>query len=312
MHLFWINDNTRMRGDKEVEGSIIKHGRVHLDYGKVKRESEKGSWTDWKHRFRASWKLGDFSCGIGLSIETTEGNEATFHLALPWLFSIWLTHSVPRWLIRVLLPVQSEGEGYTLYNDREIRVTVHHGALWWHLWMHPMGGLDGYGGKRPRWRDGNFDPLDFLFGTYKSETETLIEPFDVSVPMPEGVYPAKLKQEEHRVKRRRWPRWPFNRTWVSWDFEIDCGIPYYGKGENSWDCGDDGTFGLHFSVKQARTAPEAIGYLVGTVLRSRDRYGPKSLKWRCSAEEHIAEVEARRRKAQDARDEQAANAVKSS
>jgi hypothetical protein len=53
--------------------------------------------------------------------------------------------------------------------------------------------------------------------------------------------------------------------------DIPGGIPHNGKGENSWDCGDDGLWGCG-----GDTVEEAIGHAVSSVLRSRRRYGHDS------------------------------------
>lgn len=52
-------------------------------------------------------------------------------------------------------------------------------------------------------------------------------------------------------------------------------VPVPGKGENDWDCGDDA---IHGSTFAATTIPEAIGKMVGSAMRTRERYA--SLDWR--------------------------------
>jgi hypothetical protein len=54
------------------------------------------------------------------------------------------------------------------------------------------------------------------------------------------------------------------------DLKIDKGIPHAGKGENSWDCGDDATYGMCCAVKNIA---EGVGVLVGSVLHDRVKYG---------------------------------------
>jgi hypothetical protein len=51
-------------------------------------------------------------------------------------------------------------------------------------------------------------------------------------------------------------------------------IPHPGKGENSYDCEDDATYSL---TTEARNEAEAIGAMVATVMRSRQKYG--GLNW---------------------------------
>ena len=76
--------------------------------------------------------------------------------------------------------------------------------------------------------------------------------------------------------------WTFGRCWwnltervVRAEITPDTPIPHPGKGENSWDCGEDA---IHSLTCQASTTHDAVGEIVKAVLRSRYRYG--GLMWR--------------------------------
>jgi len=114
--------------------------------------------------------------------------------------------------------------------------------------------------------------LNLLFGKWKY-TERTVEERDVVIPMPEGNYPAKVKIFESAWKRPRW--FPQKMIRASVDIKDDQLIPFPGKGENSWDCGMDGLRGMTCPEK---TVEAAIGAVVGSVLRSRRRYG--GIGWR--------------------------------
>ncbi len=96
-------------------------------------------------------------------------------------------------------------------------------------------------------------------------------PAECMIPMPEGQYRATWK---HEVRTRRFLRWPgkvrnyWQRPTSSVTLDIPGGIPHWGKGENSWDCGMDGLFGCG-----GTTLEEAIGRAVGSTLRDRERHG---------------------------------------
>ncbi len=102
---------------------------------------------------------------------------------------------------------------------------------------------------------------------------TVIEddPLDATVTLPEGGYPARLTRRAVTRRPTRWPgTWRHRPTTVtSWQIDVDGGIPVWGKGENSWDCGMDGTFGSCCYT----TADEAVAGLVASVLCDRQRYG---------------------------------------
>ncbi len=120
----------------------------------------------------------------------------------------------------------------------------------------------------PWWRkDIVLHVVDWLIGRARCTT-TKGEPSRVVIPMPEGSYLANATTES-RVWRRRW-YWPDRRHDSVW-IDIPGGIPHSGKGENSWDCGDDGLFGTG-----GDTLEEAIANVVRSVLKSRRRYGHDS------------------------------------
>src|SRR5690606_25314615 len=68
------------------------------------------------------------------------------------------------------------------------------------------------------------------------------------------------------------PRWPFATRIrrVQIDMDKDEQIPVMGKGENSWDCGEDATYGITVA---ADTIEAGVAKLVESILRSRRRYG---------------------------------------
>ena len=145
---------------------------------------------------------------------------------------------------------------------RALRLSLHEGRLMWKLWA------DGYSWSSdvPRWRDGSFHPRDALFGAPVHSRRTL-ETASVDVPMPEGVYPAKVKLEEWTIRH---PRWPFPMRGRSARIDVEGGIPMPGKGENSWDCEDDAVYGLS---APARSVGEIVGKLVEDVLDTRMKRG---------------------------------------
>lgn len=120
----------------------------------------------------------------------------------------------------------------------------------------------------PWWRkDMRLRVVDWLIGRTRCETiQRGVRA--VVVPMPEGSYRAVAKSET-RIWRRRW-YWPELRR-DSVTLDIPGGIPFAGKGENSWDCGDDGLFGTG-----GDTVEDAIANAVRSVLRSRRKYGHDS------------------------------------
>lgn len=120
----------------------------------------------------------------------------------------------------------------------------------------------------PWWKkDISLRIVDWLIG--RSRCETIKgESHEVVVPMPEGSYRATA-QHETRIWRRRW-YWPALRR-DSVYLDIPGGIPFAGKGENGWDCGDDGLFGCGGDTEE-----DTIAHAVRSVMQSRRKYGHDS------------------------------------
>jgi hypothetical protein len=228
MNFHWQNLNEDHRG--EVKGWPYQ-GRAWLHFG-----------TDARRCIGVEWYLWRRSCALSFGVD--EEGDFNIHVALPPV-SLWLSLSQ-------VIPTT---------RPREISLRIHDWALWWTLWRDPMGG---WSRSIPRWRQGCFNVLDAVLGRTRYSCETLSE-HKVSIPMPEGPYPATLRLEKATWTRPRWFRQVIFRASV--DMAIP--IPHEGKGENSWDCGKDA---LHGMTCPAKTVEDAVAEVVRSVLRSRRRY----------------------------------------
>jgi hypothetical protein len=93
---------------------------------------------------------------------------------------------------------------------------------------------------------------------------------NVLIPMPERSYPARIRLHEDSWKRPRWP-WARYLRRASIDFIEEGGnVPVPGKGENAWDCGIDGIYGM---TCPARDVAAAVGAVVESAYRTRIRHG---------------------------------------
>lgn len=197
---------------------------------------------------QVEWSLG---FGFAFSCDTRPlehpGGEITFQWRL-FCPRVFVTAPMPRWMRR-------RGT-----DDRSTGISIHGGCLWWEFRKDPWC----WSSSDPWYRSGCVDPKRLLLGGARCET-VKGETVDALVPMPEGCYPAKITKETRTWKR---PRWPWSRTRTDYRIDIEGGIPHMGKGENSWDCGEDGLWGT------GGTSPEnAIANAVESVLRSRNRHG---------------------------------------
>lgn len=171
----------------------------------------------------------------------------------------------------------------SLSNDRDAKDV----SLRWQFGGDTMS----WSSKTPKWKHGSFSFTDFLLGKRKY-IEGEPEVRQVKIPMPEGLYDATVEMRFDRWERPRWFPLVLQRASI----DIPIGIPYPGKGENDYDCGEDGSYGLSCC---ARTPEEAIGKLVGDVLETRRKRGASRTEYPPPA---VRAVEVEKRRAQAAKE----------
>lgn len=225
------------------KGNPIRHGRA------------------WFGPFGIEWtvlKDPRFRIGIGLAHYET---AISFSLAL-LLFSIHCHYDNFKW--QSWLEEKTKREDQTYGNGRVIELYWHEMGLWAHIWSDPMESR-----SKDQWwcRTLHLDFVDLIFGQTKYRSKNL-EQVRAVVPMPEGGYPATVKINEDTWTR---PRWPFAWTRrIRSEVIPDKPIPFPGKGENSWDCGEDA---LHSLYGTYDTPLKAVMAASESVMRSRLRYG---------------------------------------
>lgn len=230
-----------------------RHGRAWL------RPS--GEW--WNRRtLRVEWTIPVGHCGWGVTLGGgDDGRNLGCTLAIPFLATLYI--SVERFFSRRLFEWNMDrGE------NRQIAVSFHDGAIWYSLWA---GSSASWSRDYPWckwWRQGSFH-FAALLGRQQYSCEVIKADIPVTIPMPEGVYRGTAKIERATWKRPLW----FAHTRISTTIDVPKGIPFQGKGENSWDCGDDGLFGWGADGKSVE---KAIGHGVEIVLTNRRRYGMPS------------------------------------
>lgn len=212
-----------------------KQGTV-LRHGRARFE---WGWLD------ISWEWCHFmKSSPGFAISKSDGGA--LRLTLSILFA--------QWFLRIggLFPTSA--------CDREISVRAHDGNVWLRWWGDPD--------DSSRDHQLVLRISEWVLGraTYRCEPLGSVETF---IPMREGCYPATIVMERATWTRKRW----FTKTLVRAKVDVPKGIPFMGKGENSWDQGDDGLFGMTCPAKNVNAA---IAKVVESVLESRRRHGETS------------------------------------
>jgi hypothetical protein len=239
------------------EGKFPLDARAWLHYG--------------RETFAVQWVL--FQLGFGVRFEITEDYESTvsWSVKIPGLALFFHVDSMHL----SKLVGKHFGTGKYPPFEREFAFYWHHNALWLKLW-----GPEDYSRSDPWWRKmkaWHFD--DLLLGKTKYKRSKGISQ-EVTIQMPEGAYEAWATEELCSWKRPRW----FEKTsrYIDIHFEEGQKPPAFnGKGENSWDCGDDGIYSVSFDVGD-KLLPEAIEYAkqeyIKRVNQNRARYGtPRQL-----------------------------------
>jgi hypothetical protein len=263
MHFHWqnLNEKGSVKG-KTIKGSPIRHGRAWLRFGSYeKRNSPEAHWE---------WNLGSHHIGLELSVGDGDSNDGVQLFFGCGLIALWFAVEgiLPKrfiaWGERRAKRCPWMGYEYMQW-PRSIGVRIFSGAIWFDIWNWD----GGWSSKQPKWLHFNFSPSDFFLGRPKHSSR-LLGAERGNVYMPEGPYPVTVEMREDAWKRPRWP-WPKKILRAY----IDCpqGIPFPGKGENSWDCGEDATFSL---TCPAKSVQDAISQLQASVLRDRERYGGRN------------------------------------
>jgi len=177
-----------------------------------------------------------------------------------------------------------DNKEFLVTDEREFSISVYD----WMFSFIPWGHYHSWGSKDPWWVRGIcFDIKDFLFGKMIYLSKDISERRKIVIPMPEGCYDGEMVVQENIWKRLRFPFWPFILKRYYCDIKIPQGVPFNGKGENSWDCGIDGLFSISFEIDSLdlkKAISKAIGRVVEHVTYSRLRHGTPSTeeldKWR--------------------------------
>ncbi len=255
-----LNEKGEVRG-KTIKGSILRHGRAWL------RPKDRGddalalhwSWTLWTHFFGADIRIGTGDCEMDVTLFVGCG-----------LFAFWFTieNVMPKrlreWGERRALATPWMRFAYMAW-PRQTGIAIHNGNIWVEIWNWDSG----WDSKQPKWMAFNFSPIDFLLGDRKYSHKTLASETR-TLTMPEAIYSVDVELAEDSWKR---PRWPWPTKIMRAHIECPSGIPVPGKGENSWDCGEDATFGLTCG---ASSFQDAMSKLYETVMSSRERHGGRN------------------------------------
>lgn len=259
-HYHWQNLNECPHCG-EVCGIAYKGRAWWMRYEKVDENGEPtGRSKDWNVEWHFFEKRNR-AFTLGLSVGGGDSDsEIQLHVKVPFLFNLFLS-------CENYIPSQYKNGGEKEISLRWDFDSGSLSSLWWNLWT----STTEWSSRTPRWREGSFDFADFLFGREKY-SEVVVGNHHGYLDFAEGRYVLDIQESIATWKR---PRWPFVKKSRRFELKPDIPIPIPGKGENSWDCGEDATYS--YSI-HSETADEAIDALWDSINVHRSRYGGRDWK----------------------------------
>lgn len=247
---------------EENKGKFPWHGRGWLRFNSELKESNRERWWDYKETLNVEWNIGRLRLRLDFGAQADSEQTVSFAFGLGFagihlhLDSLRLS----RWIASV-----TKNRSY----ERKFSFYWFESALWLQLW----GSEFESSRSDPWWRKMHAFRFDdfFLGQTDYSKVELWSKP--VSFEMDGKKYLCKATGEKCTWKRPRW--FADVREYIDISFNADmCHPPQFaGKGENSWDCGDEGIWGTSF---QTNNVEDAIEQYKQCVIGYRKRYGNPS------------------------------------
>ncbi len=188
------------------------------------------------------WDTGNGAAFCHAYVDIGGEEDVKLAAALPKLFQVWVS-------LQGVVSFSRLPRSW----PRTTGVSIFDGRIWLRLWHDDSGWAEG----RRNGPSVSIEPASILFGrtTYSSED---IKTERVTIPMPEGGYPATVRLFRSTWKRPRWP-WPV--VLMRAEITPDVAIPFPHK----WGHED----GIHSFTCPAENVWEGVGALVASVLTSR-------------------------------------------
>lgn len=227
---------------------------------------------DFRIEVSRRWRNGLIAtCGYG-------GQEdfAEWTLALPRLFFFHFAFDTPFKWHRIRPFDGKYGE-----SERKIGLYQVAGVLYLLVGHDSMGGLYSthgrFGALGGAWRELKRNQRvvlfrgDWILGRPRHSLEVIEENIPVTVTV--GQWPgdsyAGTAKHTRRTSKRRFS----TNSWDGYEIDMHEGIPFPGKGENSWDCGEDAYYGFG-----GATIESAVEHIIADTINARERNG--GTNWR--------------------------------
>ena len=207
------------------------------------------------------------------------GNECSLCIGAGF-FTASLRFPVPEWMLlkRKCIATWDNNREFWLVDGRKYGFYFHEWAFVrsWHAKIHESSSSD------PWWMHQYIRLDDLVLGERESVRRELQRERDIWFRLGDKEFKVnRIKWERSKTFRTRIPFALWHRTRYHVEVRIDKPPMRSGKGENSWDCGDDGSFAMSAPWEGpvprwdslAEITPLAVAMYVEGVLKDAKRYG---------------------------------------
>lgn len=229
------------------------------------------------------WFKYELSSGPALRLQYDhgDGGDAESQLSLGLLFfTLYLTFFLPKrfYFHEKHVATWDNNREFTTVDARTYGFYLYDWAIVWRFHAKP----DESNSKDPWWMHQYIHLDDIFLGRRDRCDDALTKAENVEFWLGDKKFVMnKITWTRWRFFRRHIPYSLYHRTIINVNMEIKDPPVHQGKGENSWDCGDDGTYGIsrpweyelpNWSNRDAM-ARKAIEVYVEHVARDVKRYG---------------------------------------
>lgn len=238
-------------------------------------------------KYNRTWFRYELSSGPSLKLKYQHGEvgdgESQICLGL-FFITLYLTFTLPeKWYFkkRCIATWENPHREFYLTEGREYGFYFHDWAFVWSFHAKVMESSS----KDPWWMHAYIHLDEILFGKWETLQDDMTQTENEFFSIGDKEFKMdSIKWNRRRRFRRFIPYSLFHHTWYSVQMDIKDPPLHSGKGENSWDCGDDGSYGL--SAPWTGTTPtwmnkneitkQAIALYVDSVNKTAKRYGGSS------------------------------------
>lgn len=234
---------------------------------------------------RRQWFRYELSSGRALRLKYQHGetcdSQASSQITIGFLFfTLYLTFELPEWIYfkRKCVATWDNNREFELIEGREYGFYVYEWAFVWsfHSKVYESSSSD------PWWMRQYIHLDEIVLGKKEIIKDKL--PLIENIKFQIGTQVFNMDQIKW-IRYRRFRRFLPYALYHSQDLAVDMKIKnppmHSGKGENSWDCGDDGTYGLHTGWEHGpvnysnyrQMAELAVDKYVESVFKTTKRYG---------------------------------------